>query len=109
MSIVGNITNPLPKYGSFDSTTGMVLFFTNVLRLIFVAAGMYALFNFILAGYQYMSAGGDAKQLTAAWSRIWQTLLGLIIIVGSFALAAIIGQLVFGQWDFILHPVIYGP
>lgn len=105
--IVGSITNPLTAYG--DYTTGIVLFFNNVLRLVFVVAGIYALFNFIVAGYGYMNAGGDAKALVAAWNRIWQSLMGLIIIVMSFVLAAIFGQLFFGDATFILNPQIYGP
>jgi len=112
--IVGEITSPLPgSYGSAFGTSGspggIILFLTNVIRLIFVMAGVYALINFIMAGYQYMSAGGDSKVLSSAWARIWQTLLGLIVIVSSFVLAAIFGQLIFGRADFILNPVIYGP
>ncbi len=105
-SIVGSVTNPL-RYGSV--TQGLVPFFTNLIRLMFVGAGIYAFLNFIIAGYQYMSAGGDTKALSAAWARIWQSLLGLIIIVGSFALAALFGYLIFGDAGFILNPVIYGP
>lgn len=105
--IIGTVTNPLTTYGSY--TTGLVLFINNALRLVFVAAGIYALFNFIIAGYSYMQAGGDPKMLTAAWNRIWQTLFGLVIIVASFVLAAIFGQLFFGDATFILNPKVYGP
>ncbi len=110
-SIIGTVTNPLPSsYGDVAKQGGgIVLFFTNILRLMFVGAGIYALFNLVLAGFQYMSAGGDTKLLTAAWARIWQTLLGLVIIVGSFALAALFGYLIFGDAGYILNPVIYGP
>lgn len=104
--IVGTVTNPL-VYGNV--TQGLVPFFTNLIRLMFVGAGIYAFLNFIIAGYQYMSAGGDTKALSAAWARIWQSLLGLVIIVGSFALAALFGYLIFGDAGFILKPVIYGP
>jgi hydrogenase-4 membrane subunit HyfE len=108
--IVGTITNPLTKYGNYNETgAGIIGLFTNVLRLVFVGAGIYALINFIIAGYQYMTAGGDAKALSAAWARIWQTLLGLVIIVGSFALAALFGYIIFGDAGFILRPSIYGP
>jgi hypothetical protein len=109
--IVGTVTNPLANsYGSFNQPGGGIIgLLTNILRLIFVVAGIYALFNFIIAGYQYMTAGGDAKALTAAWSRIWQTLVGLIIIVGSFVLAVLFGALFFGDATFILRPMIYGP
>ena len=106
--IIGTITNPLSSsYGNVN--TGLIPFFTNLLRLLFVGAGIYALLNIVLAGFQYMSAGGDTKALTAAWARIWQTLLGLLIIVGSFALAALFGYLIFGDAGYILNPVIYGP
>jgi hypothetical protein len=110
-NVIGTITNPLPS--SYKNLTGsnggLILFFSNVLRLVFVIAGIYAFINFIYAGFQYMSAGGDSKSLAAAWDRIWQSLVGLIVIVGSFALAALMGQLIFGDATFILNPQIYGP
>lgn len=105
--IVGTITNPLP--GKYAQISGITVFFTNVLRLVFLAAGVYALLNFIVAGYMYMSAGGDTKYLGLAWARIWQTLLGLAILVSSFAMAALFGFLMFGDAGYILNPVIYGP
>lgn len=106
--VVGTVESPiLQTYGNFD--IGVTALMTNILRLVFVVAGVYALFNFIIAGYQYMMAGGDSKALASAWARIWQTLLGLIIIVASFALAALFGYILFGNAGFILNPVIYGP
>ncbi|HUD19196.1 MAG TPA: hypothetical protein VMR81_02030 [Patescibacteria group bacterium] len=109
--IVGHVTNPLP--GPYQSLTGanggLILFFTNILRLVFVIAGIYAFINFIIAGFQYMSAAGDSKALSAALDRIWYSLLGIIIVIGSFALAALVGQIVFGSATFILSPTIYGP
>jgi hypothetical protein len=106
--IVGTIAPPPTAYKSL-AQGGLILFLTNILRLVFVVAGIYAFINFILAGFQYMSAAGDAKALAAAWNRIWNSLLGLILVVGSFALAALFSQLIFGKADFILNPTIYGP
>jgi len=71
-----------------------------------VIAGVYALFNLIFAGYAFMSAGDDAKKVAGAWAKIWQSLWGLAIAAGAFVLAAIFGQLIFRQWDFILNPQI---
>ncbi len=106
--IVGTIAPPPTAYKSLTEG-GLILFLTNILRLVFVVAGIYAFINFILAGFQYMGAGGDTKALTAAWNRIWNSLLGLILVVGSFALAALFSQLIFGRPDFILNPTLYGP
>lgn len=110
--VVGTITNPLPgayKNVAGTGNTGAIFFLSNILRLVFVVAGIWAFINFIIAGFQYMTAGGDSKALTAAWGRIWQTLVGLIFIIGSFALAALVGQLFFGDPNAILSPTIYGP
>lgn len=106
--IVGSVQNPL-EGTSYAGLGGVGLFITNILRLFFVVAGIYALFNFIISGYSYMNAAGDSKKLSEAWSRIWQSLIGLVIIVGSFALISLFGYLIFGRADYILNPVIYGP
>jgi hypothetical protein len=106
--LVGSIDNPLAATG-YNGLGGIGLFITNILRVFFVVAGILALFNFITAGFSFMNAGGDSKAVGKAWDKIWQSLLGLVIIVGSFAVASIFGQLIFGRADFILNPQIYGP
>ena len=111
-SIVGTVDNPLPK--AYQGVTaaqggGLILFLTNILRLVFVVAGLFAFINLILAGFQFMGAGGDSKAVEKAWGKIWQSLLGLILVVGSFALAALFGYLLFGDAGFILNPKIYTP
>jgi hypothetical protein len=100
---------PTPYQTAFGANGGLILFLSNVLRLVFAGAGIYAFLNFIVAGFQFMTAGGDSKAVSSAWSRIWQSLVGLVIIVGSFALAALFGYLIFGDAGFILNPRVYGP
>ena len=79
------------------------------LRALIVGAGIYALFNLVLAGYSFMSAGDDSKKVSGAWSQISQTLIGLAFAAGSFVLAAIFGQLLFGNPLFLLQPSIPTP
>lgn len=107
--IVGTVENPLPTAYRGIASGGLILFLTNILRLVFVVAGLFAFFNLILAGFQFMSAGGDAKAIEKAMGKIWQSLIGLVLVVGSFALAALFGYLLFGDAGFILNPKIYGP
>lgn len=76
------------------------------LRGLIVVAGLYALFNLVLAGYTFMSAGDDAKKVASAWAQIWQTILGLAVAAGSFVLAALFGQLLFDNPLFLLQPTI---
>jgi hypothetical protein len=107
MNAIGKIPQPsaLASFGTVEGgALGGVL--NLFLRLLIVIAGIYALFNFVLAGYAFMSAGDDPKKMQAAWGKIWQTVLGLTFSAGAFALSAIIGKLVFDNWNFLLQPTI---
>lgn len=103
----GSITPPSPiaKY-SESPGQGIGNLIQTVIWVLIVGAGIYALLNFVLAGYAFLSAGDDPKKVAGAWAKIWQTALGLLVAAGAFVLAAIFGQLIFGQWDFILNPTI---
>ncbi|MBI3576529.1 hypothetical protein HY086_00630 [Candidatus Gottesmanbacteria bacterium] len=107
--IVGqiNVGNAIP--GVYQSTQGFGVFISNVLRLIFVAAGVWAFINVVLGGFSFINAGGDIKAVEKAWNKIWQSLLGLIIVVGSFAIITLASYVIFGRADFILNPEISGP
>lgn len=98
----------IKKYG-VDINAGPIKFANNVLKLIIVGAGIFTFFNIIIAGYGFLSAGGDTKKVEQAWNKIWQSLLGLAFVAGSFVLAAIFGWLIFRDPRAILSPQIYGP
>lgn len=88
---------------------GLITFISNIIRLAVVAAGIFAFLNLILAGFEYISSAGDTKKTAQALARINMSLIGLVIIVASFAVAAIIGLILFGDAGAILNPRIYGP
>jgi hypothetical protein len=112
-SLFGTIDNPLKEISNngYEDLAGggMLLFLSNVVKFISVAAGLFAFINIILAGFAYVSAGSDTKKTTEAWAKIYMSLIGLIIIVASFAIAGIAGKILFGEWNAILQPQIYGP
>lgn len=107
MNPFGSIKAP-QGLSSYSGDPGMAIgqLINTLLRVMIVGAGVYALINLVLAGYAFLSAGGDPKAITAAWAKIWQTMLGLAVAAGSFVLAAIFGQLIFGDPTFILNPRI---
>jgi len=65
-----------------------------------VAAGIWFMFEMLFAGYEWISAGGDAKKLESARQRITHGFMGLLIIVGAWALLAVTGQ--FLGYDILL-------
>jgi hypothetical protein len=105
--IKSSIYNP---YGNVDTDgAGLALLLGNALRIFFMVSGVLAFLNLTLAGFQYMMSGGDAKAMQSAWSRIYLSLVGLVLIVGSFALAAVFGYLLFADPLFMVRPKIFGP
>jgi len=103
--VVGGIPNPLPKYASTNGE-GLFKFLGNILKLAGTIGGIYMIIQFIIAGYGYMTAAGDAKAAAAAWAQIWQSILGMVIIASAFVLASVVERFTGIK---ILSPVIYGP
>lgn len=101
--VVGEIYNPLP-IGSVE--TGLVNLINNILRLVFIGAGIYAFINFFIAGFKYMGAAGNPETLNDVRDKIWQSFIGLVIIIATFIFAALVGQVFFGQADILLNPNI---
>lgn len=104
---IGRITAPSNIPQAIDATgklVGIISFLNIILKLIFIVAGLFAFFNIVIAGFDFINAGGDPKKVASAWERIWQSVLGLLIIVSSFLLAAIIGLILFKDPSAILNP-----
>lgn len=106
IGIFGNIDNPT-KYGSNDDGgAGLFALLSNIFKLIGTIAGIYFIIQIISAGFGYISSNGDPKKTEAAWAKITQSLIGLVIIACAFVLAGLIGKIT-GIDPFT--PTIYGP
>jgi hypothetical protein len=108
-SIFGTINPPAGATIIGSDVTGLPFFISVVLRSLIAIAGIYAILNIILAGYAFISAGGDPKQIAMAWAKIWQSLLGLLVSAGAFVIAAIIGQILFSDPGAILTIRVFQP
>ncbi len=104
---LGIINRPvqLRRFGTVE-TGALGLFLQLLFNILIVAGGIYAVFNFILAGYGFLSAGDDPKKIQGAWAKIWQTAIGVMFIAGSFLLAAIFGRIIFGDATSLLQPTL---
>lgn len=105
LQIFGNITAPT-KYQEFtDKGSGFTNFLSNLIALIMVIAGIAVMVNFIAAGYQYLTAEGNAQKLTAAGSKMLNSLIGIIIIAAGYLISAVIGQVFFKDANFLTVPI----
>lgn len=103
------IQSPLKGYGSVESSTGISAFISNIITIIFVAAGLFAFFNLVIAGFSYITSAGDAKKIEAATYSINMSLIGLVVMVAAAAVTGIVSYLLFGSATAILSPSITGP
>lgn len=106
------IINPSSNYGALQAPSGnggLVGFISNGIKLFIVAAGLYVLFNLLTAGLDFVTSEGDPKGAESAKAKIMNSLIGIVVIAGAFIATAIIGQILFGKYDAILNPTIYGP
>lgn len=106
-STFGTINPPPSGYGSVN--TGLPSFITNVITIIFAAAGLFAFFNLMIAGFSYISAAGDTKKIEAATLSINMSLMGLVVMVAAAAVTGVVSFLLFGSATAILSPSITGP
>jgi len=104
---------PPPGIAEYEGTTqgvsAITTLLSNILRLTIFAAGLYTLINLIVSGIQYIGSSGNPELLKQASSRIWLSLLGMIIIAAAIILAAVIGKIFFGDYNAIIRPLIPNP
>jgi hypothetical protein len=64
-----------------------------VIGVMTVFGGIYFLFLFIVAAYNWMSAGGDKNKLQMAQNKIVHAVIGLVVVIGAYALVSLIGYI----------------
>ena len=62
----------------------------NGISLLIIIAFVVDLLWIIFAGFRFIFAGGDEKSISGAWSQIYWGLIGMTVILGSFAIIKLI-------------------
>ena len=63
-------------------------FVGNIIQLILLIAGILATIFLIVAGIQYITAGGDPTKTSAARQGIVNTIIGIIVILIAFSIVS---------------------
>lgn len=107
LDIIGKVTPPEGLPDAIDSSgkfVGITVLLNTFLRLLLIVGGIWALFNIVIAGIGFIAAGGDPKKVSSAWAKIYWSFIGLLIMVASFLVAAIIGIIFFDGPTALLKP-----
>jgi len=108
-SVFGKIDAPtgVTAYNTASpSGIGLILFISNLIKIATIVAGIWVLFNFIMAGYIYITSEGDTAAANKVKDQVTSSVIGLVIIVGAYTLIALISYFLFGDAGFILSPKI---
>ncbi len=91
------------------SDIGLMLLVSNIIKLMTIVMGLWALINFLMAGYKLITGQGDPGAMGKAQNQITLSVLGLVLIIATYTAVGIIGLLFFGDAGFILNPTVTGP
>jgi len=64
-----------------------------IIGLLTIIAGIWFLFQVIIAGFQWLSSSGDKASIENARNKLTHSVIGLVIVVMAFAIISIIGNL----------------
>lgn len=107
MDVIGTLQPPQSVISDLSAVGPK--FFTPIIGLIVVIAGIWAFLQLLLGGLGYITAGGDPKKITEAQSKIMHAVIGMAIIAASFFIIGIIGYLFFNSPTYFLSPTLQAP
>lgn len=81
--------------GNFAACTGSVPLFVRVISIIIgvltAFGSLWFIFQLFLGAINWISAGGDKQQIETARKRLTNAVVGLLIVVASYAIIAVVG------------------
>ncbi len=88
---IGKITPPnnLPNAGANPSDF-IAKLVQNGISLLIIVAFVIAVIWGIINGIRFILANGDEKTVNSAWTQIYWTLIGLVVVLGSFAIIKLV-------------------
>ncbi len=92
----GKIQPPGPLAGFLqnDSTGAGAIssFLSNAVTLIYSLAGIALIFIFLWAAFEWMTSGGDKEKVASARGKIFNGIIGIVLLAIAFAIIKIFGQ-----------------
>ncbi|MBI3109588.1 hypothetical protein HYZ06_00965 [Candidatus Daviesbacteria bacterium] len=89
--------NPPPELLPFTSPDptgagGISRFLSNLVGLIYAAAGVVLIFMLLWGGWDWMTSEGDKEKLDSARKKIINAVVGILLLAITFAVIQVLGQ-----------------
>lgn len=90
---LGLIATLLSPNDVTPATTKLAAVLSAVIGIITICAGFWFLLQILIAGFSYITAGGDKNKIQESQHKITNALIGMIIVIGAYALTALLGKI----------------
>ncbi len=110
-AIIGGVEAPIAITNinmASGQEIGLIFFISRTLNFANIVAGILVMINFVIAGFTYITSAGNVANMTKINEKLMWSVLGILMIVGSYTLAAIFGLVFYGDPTFIITPVLTG-
>lgn len=96
----GGLKDVAPAYGQTGgvppASYDIRIMAARLIRVVLELLGLIALVVIIVAGFRWMTAGGDEEKVTTSKKQLTNGVIGLIVILVAFAIATfVLNQLIF--------------
>ncbi|MBN1263423.1 MAG: hypothetical protein JW991_03620 [Candidatus Pacebacteria bacterium] len=91
---LGNFVGVGPMYTNINPAEPLSLLekvISVIIGIMTIGGGIYFLFIFITAAFQWIEAGGDKNKLQKARDKIVQAVIGLVVLVAAYAIISVLG------------------
>lgn len=85
---------------------GILLFISNMIKAVMVVGGIMIVLNIIFAAFSYLTSGGKTDAHSKMRDRFTMSIIGLILMITAYTVAALIGQIFYGDPNFFLNPTL---
>lgn len=89
---IGSQGSAIADEAGFDKNTSVADVLSMVIEAFLGLLGIIFIYLIVIAGYNYMTAAGDESKVEKATNTIQKAVIGLIIVIGAYAITAFVFQ-----------------
>lgn len=90
---LGPFGNRIWGQGPLAAVNSFILILSNIIGVMTIVAGIWFIFQFIIGGFSWLTAGADKAAMENAQKKITNGVIGLVIVVAAIFLIDLIGNL----------------
>ncbi len=110
-ALIGGVEPPkgVAEYNQASGgSIGILLFASRIILILNIGAGLFVMYNFLIAGLTYVTSAGDTGAHQKVRDKLIFSFVGIAVIISAYTAAGLIGLVFFGDAAFILNPQLQG-